>query len=318
MLDAAARPGKRGVVRRRSSAPTAPPPLREAGHAPVGTSARPSGVVARSAERAASQPAPQARRAPTRVADEQPTTRDGVDTELGGLFFLLNIGLFLGLYGDFTTPDEPGIALDPWDFVALVGATLLGRDTRFDDAVWPLLGELAGRRPDERPGRQFEPPTDWRIPAAWLDPFDVEGDWLWSTARGTLRIVHPAGFAVVAVALRGRDPQKALRRELRRHSARPSLRRAALPAESRVPLRRWTRRLSAYAAARIQVAMGDPDRDHAVNSLLRRHAKVFQTEAHVDVSMPLFSLPIEIRLAGLDRDPGWIPPAGRFVSFHFE
>jgi hypothetical protein len=85
-----------------------------------------------------------------------------------------------------------------------------------------------------------------------------------------------------------------------------------------VPLRRWTRRLSAYAAARIQVAMGDPDRDHAVNSLLRRHAKVFQTEAHVDVSMPLFSLPIEIRLAGLDRDPGWIPPAGRFVSFHFE
>jgi hypothetical protein len=96
------------------------------------------------------------------------------------------------------------------------------------------------------------------------------------------------------------------------------LRRASLPAESRLPLRRWVGRLGAYAAARIQVAMGDPDRAHAVDSALRRRAKVFATETHVDVSLSLFSQPIEIRLAGLDRDPGWIPAAGRFVAFHFE
>ena len=85
-----------------------------------------------------------------------------------------------------------------------------------------------------------------------------------------------------------------------------------------MPLRRWVARLATYLAARIQLAMGDPDRAHAVDSLLRRHAKVFATETHVDVSLLLFSLPIEIRLAGLDRDPGWMPAAGRFVAFHFE
>ena len=26
----------------------------------------------------------------------------------------------------------------------------------------------------------------------------------------------------------------------------------------------------------------------------------------------------EIRMAGLDRDPGWVPAAGRVISFHFE
>ena len=36
------------------------------------------------------------------------------------------------------------------------------------------------------------------------------------------------------------------------------------------------------------------------------------------VRLPLAELPIAIRLAGLDRDPGWIPAAGRSVAFHFE
>jgi hypothetical protein len=234
------------------------------------------------------------------------------------LFFLLNVGLFLGLYGDFTTPDEPGIALDPWDFLELLGAKLVGRDAAPDDAVWPLLAGLAGRRPKERPGRHFEPPADWRIPIEWLEPFDAEGVWLWSTAGGTLRIVHPAGFPVVATALRGRGGLGLLRRELRRYGVSPPLRRTSLAAESRVPLRRWTSRLAAYVAARIQVALGDPDRVHAVDTVLRRHATVFMTATHVDVSMSLSTLAIEIRLAGLDRDPGWIPAAGRFVAFRFE
>jgi hypothetical protein len=28
-------------------------------------------------------------------------------------------------------------------------------------------------------------------------------------------------------------------------------------------------------------------------------------------------LPLQIRFAGLDRDPGWVPAAGRFITFHF-
>src|SRR5213076_1469870 len=32
-----------------------------------------------------------------------------VETDLGGLFYLINVGLFLELYGDFTSPLRPGI-----------------------------------------------------------------------------------------------------------------------------------------------------------------------------------------------------------------
>jgi hypothetical protein len=39
---------------------------------------------------------------------------------------------------------------------------------------------------------------------------------------------------------------------------------------------------------------------------------------HLDVHFSLAAHPIEIRIAGLDRNPGWIPAAGRHVAFHFD
>jgi hypothetical protein len=40
--------------------------------------------------------------------------------------------------------------------------------------------------------------------------------------------------------------------------------------------------------------------------------------AHLDVTFCLAAHPIELRIAGLDRAPGWIPAAGRHVEFHFD
>ena len=37
----------------------------------------------------------------------------------------------------------------------------------------------------------------------------------------------------------------------------------------------------------------------------------------IDVHMDLAALPLPMRLAGLDRDPGWIPAAACDVRFHF-
>jgi hypothetical protein len=45
---------------------------------------------------------------------------------------------------------------------------------------------------------------------------------------------------------------------------------------------------------------------------------VHLSAARVDVVMPLEQLPVVVRLAGLDRDPGWVPRARRDVRFHFE
>jgi hypothetical protein len=55
-----------------------------------------------------------------------------------------------------------------------------------------------------------------------------------------------------------------------------------------------------------------------INAILfERKATVAVTATNLDVTFSLADLPFEIRLSGLDRDPGWIPAAGKFVRFHF-
>lgn len=159
-----------------------------------------------------------------------------VHTELGGLFFLLNVALADGLYGDFTRPATPGIPLSPWDLLALAGPHLLGRPAA-DDPVWDLLSALAGQ--DES-----GPP---RVPRA---------------------------------------------------------------------MRRWVRRLTDRWRSELAVALDHRPLD-AGPLLLQLAAVIDATPTRVDVEFDLSALPIAVRLAGLDRDPGWIPATGRTVLFHF-
>ncbi|MGZ4878242.1 MAG: hypothetical protein ACXVIO_08675, partial [Candidatus Angelobacter sp.] len=80
-------------------------------------------------------------------------------------------------------------------------------------------------------------------------------------------------------------------------------------------LQRWVGWMASYFRARLLRALG---RDDAVALLCGRPARVVLTLTHVDVTFSLDHHPIEIRMSGLDRDPGWIPAAGRYVSFQFK
>ncbi len=56
-----------------------------------------------------------------------------------------------------------------------------------------------------------------------------------------------------------------------------------------------------------------------VEGLVVMHsARVRLTATHLDVFLTLEELPVEIRIARLDRDPGWVPAAGRYIAFHFQ
>ena len=239
-----------------------------------------------------------------------------VQTDLGGLFYLLNLALALELYGDFTAPLEPGIRLNPWELVDLLGAWLLGR--RPDDPIWALLASLAGRDPGQPYGRGFRPSRAWRVPLEWLEPFEHGGTWRWSAAAGVLRIVHPAGFAVTAVPRTTAAPEAQLRRELRRLRPLMSVAvRTSLRREPSRPLARWIARLGAYADARLRVALALAADTRVGPVLLEHRARVLVSPSHVDVVLKLPELPLEVRIAGLDRNPGWIPAAGRHVALHF-
>lgn len=253
------------------------------------------------------------------VAPDEPA--EVVETGLGGVFFLINVGLALGLYADFTRPLAPGLALPVWDLLALLGTALLGDEVR-DDPAWPLLGWLSGRAEGEEPGVTFEPPDDWSIPTAWLRPFPEAGTWTWSAAAGRLRVWHHAGFPVADQPLGPEDleEQVTAATDAYRPMADFVLVRGERPemnAGDR-PLGCWVARLAAYVGPRLARAVGESDGASAAALVFRLRARLLLTSTRLDVVMSLDELPIEVRRAGLDRDPGWLPAAGRYVAFHFE
>lgn len=302
--------------------PAAPPrpSRRDDGAVTAGRRAGP-----RSEVRPAPRPGAPGRRAPgqTPVPDRpapvpdlrHPDALDGggavVATSLGGLFHLVQVGQALGLYADFTSPAEPGIRCGVWDFVTLLGRGLDVGVPR--DPVWRLLADLEGRGPTSPPGLGFRPPRTWRVPLAWLPPVDAPGRWRWCEEAGTAALVHPTGFAVVAGRHLERD------RECARYGVRRCV--AADPVHRRPPpgataRERWVHHLAAYTRVRLAAALGGPP-GRAGRTLCRRRASVHVSASRIDVVSDLADLAIEVRLAGLDRDLGFVPAAARTIGFTF-
>jgi hypothetical protein len=247
-----------------------------------------------------------------------------VETQLGGIFYLLNLALFLGLYGDFTSPAAPGIPLSPWDFLALAGKELAG-DKFHDDPVWKLLARLAGRSETQAPGEGFTPPDEWRMPSSWLEPFAGHVELRWTARDGRLRVHHPEGFLLFDVPSKREEARARLTREMKAYRNHISfeLRREKAPHWSNDVaetdgLKRWLGWLMPYARARLRRALGLAGAGDLSKLLCERRARVLASATHVDLFFTLAELPIEVRLSGIDRDPGWIPAAGRFIAFHYE
>ena len=174
-------------------------------------------------------------------------------TDFGGLFYLLNLAVYLEIYADFTRPASPGWDLSPWDLLALLGRHWLGEAFEADP-LWALLAELAGRDPQDAPGADFAPPSGWES----------------------------------------------------------SFLQAGLPLGA--PEWPWLERLAAALRARLTLALGFDN----LPRFLGQPARALHTAARLDVYFALAGHPLEVRLAGLDRDLGWLPAAGYAIYYHFE
>ena len=69
---------------------------------------------------------------------------------------------------------------------------------------------------------------------------------------------------------------------------------------------------------RLAAALDLPSPRALAATLLRVPARVLDAGERVDLFVALADLPLSVRLAGLDRDPGWVPAAGCDLRFHFE
>ena len=178
--------------------------------------------------------APVEPRAPAHIQRAYPAS---IETDVGGVFYLLNVALSLKLYGDFTTPLQPGIELSIWDFLTLAGRRLTPPRFR-SDALWGLLGRMGGMGRKSGMGRTG-----------------------------------------------GKD---------------------------------WMRRLLPRVRARLALALPGLDQRRIGTLVCVHRARIVTSPTHVDVMFSLAELPIELRLNGLDRNPGWVPAADRVIAFHYE
>jgi hypothetical protein len=51
---------------------------------------------------------------------------------------------------------------------------------------------------------------------------------------------------------------------------------------------------------------------------LRQAGRLWATETHLDLDLATAEVDVEVRLAGLDLDPGWVSWLGRVVTFHYD
>jgi hypothetical protein len=242
-----------------------------------------------------------------------------VETQFGGIFYLINLGLFLELYADFSTPLGNSLKLSIFNFIDLIARRLLNEKIT-EDPVWALLAQLSGRSEFDPPGDEFEPPDEWRLPSQWLEAFPGGSTFEWMAHGERLRVRHRAGFLLLDVPLSGRLAEQ-LKREMVVYtaSAEPQLIRKSFSlSRSNNSLERWLDWIVPYMRPRLCRAFGIDDASDPAALLCRQRASIRLTAVHLDIFFSLSEHPLEIRLAGLDRDPGWVPAAGRFIRFHFE
>lgn len=84
------------------------------------------------------------------------------------------------------------------------------------------------------------------------------------------------------------------------------------------PLAIWLAQVCQDVEGRVTAALGLDDGCDLRPLLLNHHAKIETTAERLDAHFSLAKHPIELRLAGLDRDPGWVPAGGRGIYFHYD
>ena len=216
-----------------------------------------------------------------------PAASVAFDTAFGGLLFLLNAFVALGLYPDFTQPLGERLEPSPLWLIDRIGRLRFGDSYRRD----ALAGWIAG---NAVPGRL---PRLWVAQPAWIAGFGAATRPRLSRRGGRATFWHDCGFPLLD------GPAAAVARRLPRR-VRPSRQAPVRGSE------RWAACLALYLEARLQ-------RSGAGLALLRAPARIEVRDLEVRAAFQLDAHPIALRLAGLDRDPGWQPAEGRAFAFAF-
>lgn len=239
-----------------------------------------------------------------------------IRTNLGGVFYLLNLGLYLKLYRDFSEPLGEEIELNIWDFVALSSLEFLGAKIK-TDAVWNLLKQLAGREIEDEFPADFPVSNEWQMPKEWLTTFPKNEKWLWAKTENRLIVRHSEKFNVLDVQLKNEDQFENESENFKEYFS--EIKEAKIESfyEKFAPAESWFKNFYEFAERRLLQALNLENRKQLNASLFERSATIAVSATHFKATFNLADLPLAVRFSGLDRNPGWIPAAGKYVEFYF-
>jgi len=178
-------------------------------------------------------------------ASTPPDLGEGVDTGLGGAFYLINVIERLDLLNSLKESVQPDEQIGPWGVLALLTHGLL-----------------------EEKFQSLESDPLWRVPA------ELEG------SGETDELLKNASSCIS----------------------------------------QWLDSVLPDTRAFLRRVLGPPTREdpEPEKTMLVCPARLYVTSTHVDIVMSLEDISLPVRLAGLDRDPGWIPEFARVILFHFQ
>ena len=254
----------------------------------------------------------------------------GVETGLGGVLFLINLMCALSLPEVFEADWHLASGLGAWGVLDALARSLLAPSADVvTDPIWSALALLSG----DRDAAKLASAATYRLPETWLAQLPVAGraPAAWAARRGRLRHWSQAGYMLCETRLdRAAAPAEA-GREARRWGGVRTPPRAAFAAAPLVPLagpliggldrklKHWLALALPFLRRRLEGALGLARDDHRLaDALLARPGRLFVTRTHVDLAMGLNGVTLPVRLAGLDRSPGWLAEFGRVILFHFE
>jgi hypothetical protein len=204
-------------------------------------------------------------------------------TDYGGVLYLINLLQFLDIPGVFENSNSIRNTLSLWGWLEILGRYLLGSEkTAGDDDLWKALALLDGRKISAAPGEDFQYMGEFEITQSWLDGLTPDERKNMTSAESAAS-VHARLDKVI----------------------------------SNTSLLVFLEILLPAIQARLFRAIGETN-EALLIEVLRCRGRISVTRTHVDFYTSLDHISLIARRAGLDRDPGWCPEAGRVVQFHYE
>jgi len=254
------------------------------------------------------------------------------------VLYLINLMQQLSLPACFEAERPITCRLGSWETLEVLARGLLSdADIELlNDPLWDALARLDNREPGVPPGGGFTRPHQYRLPAGWRDFFPAtdKSQLFWALREQHLRIWSELGFVLIDRLEHNNVTTDYLRSALQPYFS--SIDSAQILSRSfadapvynfnspwldgmSCQLLGWLALVMPFIRFQLMTALNlRPDKSSELGKFVFFYpGELHVTASHVDLVMTLETISLPVRMAGLDRNPGWLAEFGRVILFHF-